>query len=73
VSELKPCPFCGNASRIHAYPYGSSDYRAWVECDSCAATGPTVSSDVPEAEAGLLAETLWNRRKEQEKPQEGAE
>lgn len=60
---MKPCPFCGNAGRVHSHPYGGGDYRAWVECDSCTATGPAVSSDLSEEEAGRLAVQLWEMRK----------
>lgn len=65
---MKPCPFCGNNGRVHAYPYGGGDYRAWVECDSCTATGPAVSSDKSEEEARLMAVELWERRETKQAP-----
>lgn len=70
--ELKPCPFCGNTGRCNSHPYAPNRYRAWVECDSCAASGPPVSSDISEAEAQLLAATLWNRRQESKNTPAGA-
>lgn len=64
--KLDPCPFCGRqASPQTGPPFVASDVaRAWVQCDSCLARGPSVSSDVSEEEAQILAVTLWNRRKD---------
>lgn len=66
--NLSPCPFCGFTSltinpiaRIKA---GGEEWRAWVQCGTCNAVGPSVSSDKSEEEAQLLAATLWNRRKD---------
>jgi hypothetical protein len=46
MSELKPCPFCGE---------NNLDLRAWVRCDSieCAASGPTYSDKT-------IAREKWN-------------
>lgn len=73
--QLKPCPFCSNAGKVNSHPYSPGLYRAWVECESCAASGPPVSSDKSEDEARILAVNLWNSRIEapttyQQKPVE---
>jgi hypothetical protein len=64
--QLGPCPFCGftnlSINPIARIKAGGEKWRAWVQCGTCNAVGPSVSSDKSEDEAGLLAATLWNRR-----------
>lgn len=68
MEQLTPCPFCGFTNLdIKPVTYkiaGRDEWRAWVQCKTCLAEGPTVSSDKSEDEAELLAVTLWNGRKE---------
>lgn len=50
--DLKPCPFCG--SKHVVIVFGNGDDHL-VECESCAACGPTEDTRQEAAEA-------WNRR-----------
>lgn len=64
VVELLPCPFCGGAASLSYYTRSASNEPAghYVECDNCAAGGPTadVSSIVTDVRAEAI--TAWNTR-----------
>ena len=60
MSELKPCPFCGSAPRMHneSWPIDREGNKAktfWVRCGKCG----SCSDEYPTAEATANA---WNRR-----------
>lgn len=65
TDKLKPCPFCGEANRIHIRRQGKNAYR--VICHNCGALGPY--SKVEEWHSNKLiaqgkAKNLWNTRSE---------
>ena len=54
-SVLKPCPFCGNKTSVHAYTYKDAVYRQYaVKCNKCGARIMGASTE--------LAIDKWNRR-----------
>jgi len=58
--ELKPCPFCGNKTSVHAYTYKDAVYRQYaVKCNKCGARIMGASTE--------LAIDKWNRRAERKK------
>ena len=58
-SVLKPCPFCGNKTSVHAYTYKDAVYRQYaVKCNKCGARIMGASTE--------LAIEKWNRRAEPE-------
>lgn len=59
-SVLKPCPFCGNKTSVHAYTYKDAVYRQYaVKCNKCGARIMGASTE--------LAIDKWNRRAERKK------
>lgn len=66
TQQLKPCPFCGNPpSPTPTLLTVDATFRAAIECGTCLARGPVVSSDRGQEEAERLAVILWNNRDEE--------
>lgn len=65
MSELLPCPFCGNEARFEKNPghpslEDNNDGGQWVECVVCGCSTP-MSFSLMEDCRPVLAE-IWNRR-----------
>lgn len=60
MSDLKPCPFCGGVARVYRYTIGdcNPEDQTTIECDGCAAEGPTFSHE----DAETKAVKAWNTR-----------
>ena len=43
VRRIQPCPFCGQKDQAHLR-VDQQNGRAWVQCVSCGARGPTAAS-----------------------------
>ena len=57
MSEMKPCPFCGESEGLAVEVCGD----AWVKCMRCLATGPYLCRITEDrTEEGAVA--AWNRR-----------
>ena len=57
MSELKPCPFCGNSAYYHiSYKFHSQKVRHIVKCTKCNAN--------MEYRSEKAAVEAWNRRTE---------
>jgi Lar family restriction alleviation protein len=67
MTELKPCPFCGEEDKLE---YDSDG--GFIMCKGCGVFGPDPGNGIPlfdsdvtdeaEAEAKANAEKLWNKR-----------
>ena len=63
MTELKPCPFCGNTDRrVGIRRQGNKGYR--VICGKCGASGPYAAIDENKITAQSIAVKAWNRRNE---------
>jgi Lar family restriction alleviation protein len=68
MSDIKPCPFCGNAS-INVYQGETFRWR-YAQCDNCGAHAPEIriqtlgegTKEQWEAAAKIEAIEEWNRR-----------
>jgi len=60
--KIKPCPFCGSG-RVELEPNNSA--AAWVLCNSCETTGPTVRYPTAGSRRWTQKEAiaLWNEAK----------
>ena len=71
MSELRPCPFCGETDREagrvmrQLYVAGTFDGFVFVHCNNCSATGPLIEGDVnADGEAAIKG---WNNREERQR------
>ena len=64
MTELKPCPFCGETNDFD-YQYGTEDREGTpinIYCATCGAAGPWCYT--PDTEITQFADREWNTRKE---------
>lgn len=61
MTELKPCPFCGN-KKVHLK---KTQEAAWVTCRECGTDGPFVEKEHFDYPKDTAIE-LWNKRVEGE-------
>ena len=73
VRPIRPCPFCGLIDEldIGCEYTGRSHGRAWIVCESCGTTGPSMDIKDTDVFKGIdhVAElTRWNRRRTGKRP-----
>ena len=56
MAELKPCPFCGS-KKVKV-----NQFKEYVECDRCGATGPFISNQFLFRTTSKKAIAAWNKR-----------
>lgn len=64
MSDIKPCPFCGNPGEITQPHSGPISYIYYVKCSGCSAHGPDAASTVE-------AIAKWNARVPEQSPTKG--
>lgn len=61
MTELKPCPFCGNCDAFLESFKVRKGYEAVVQCNGCLVHMGTITYDTEE-EAIEAVKKAWNRR-----------
>lgn len=66
MTELKPCPFCGNPAMMLQGTDGGEPYL-YVECGCCGVSTPFFYCDEEDTLSGAkeIVAKAWNRRAEQ--------
>lgn len=59
MTELKPCPFCGEKAEITVHKFFSGDYAIWVGCPDCKTSFTFIGK---KGEMLEQAKSQWNRR-----------
>jgi Lar family restriction alleviation protein len=65
MTELKPCPFCGEKAKICATTtktYPKNHGQHWCYCEKCGATGQSFSDFEDDGSSVFKAIEAWNRR-----------
>lgn len=59
MSDLLPCPFCGNSDGVEVVAEG---FAPWVKCHTCGADGPDIYEAEERTPSRDEAVAVWNHR-----------